>query len=220
MARDYRVNGETLVQVKFGQHIEDSDFYADNGNSTLFELGLASEGIQITPRYSHQDIRTDDWGPDVPAEIMANLADCNIRMRLIHYDVDVLDACLAEALGMNGGEFFAGVMPPAGSLLGGYVPYLQSGYHFVSLNLTSPVLNFPWHFPASFLTGPPVTIPLSTRTTLADLSWRAIPYQIPLLANGNPNFDGELRSSGAILWNHILDTAGSVTSLTTDPFRD
>ncbi len=220
MARDFNIPGECLALVKFGQHIEDFQFYADNGNSTLFELGLASEGFQITPRYVHQDVLTDDFGPTIPAEILGGIADCTIRMDLIHYDNDVLDACLAESLGMNGGEFFAGIMPPNGLPLGGYVPYLQSGYHHVSLNLTSPILNFPYHFPACHLTSPPVIIPMTTQVSIARLNWRAIPYMVPLLANGDINFAGEVVSSGVVLWNHIVDTAGQVTSLTTDPFRD
>ena len=189
--------------VKFGDQVRTTQFGIDNNNSALFQLGLASEESRITPNYVHMDVKVDDFGPQIPAEVLAQMSDVNIAMRLIHYDRNVLDACLAESLGLNGGNFAAGIMTPAGYPLGQNLPVLASGCHYISLNLTSPQLNFPWRFPASFLTGPPVIIPLGTTTTIADLNWRTVPYarQTPLI---------EIQSSGRVLWDHTPDS--------TDPF--
>lgn len=239
MSRDFQINGETVVRTKFGAHLPSSiSNYSPPGatspSSNLSELGLASEGIRITPRFVHKDINVDDFGPEIPAEVMWLLADVNIRMTLIHYDVSILDFCLSESMGgtfLGGapGLFdFAGIMQPAGSFLGNYVPYLLSGYHYTSLNLTSPALNFPWHFPAAYLTGPPIELPLGTQASMVELNWRAIPYVVPMISvptiivipsagigvgtfiNVGPavsvvNFKGEIFSSGVVLWNHLID---------------
>lgn len=200
MARDFIINGECLVKVKFGDQVRTTQFGIDNGNSAFFELGLASEGIRITPRYVHTDLRVDDFGPEIPAEVLSMLSEVNISMSLIHYDRNVADACLAESLGINGGNFFAGILPPAGSPLGNGLVVGASGCHYISLNLLSPQLQFPYRFRASYLTGPPAVIPLGTEATQLDLNWRTIPY-VPQIA------DREVSSSGVVLWDHTVDSA-------------
>ena len=211
MPRDFQINGESLVLVKFGEHIPPALSNIPGSVSNLSELGLASEGIRITPRFVHHDLRVDDFGPNIPAEVLHQLADCTVSMTLIHYDVNTLDLCLGESLGgLEVGGFpgptgvFIGTMNAAGTPLGGFVPYLQSGYHYTSMSILSPQLNFPWHFPAAYLAGTPMDLPLGTHASMTKLTWRAIPYNIP--RNGDsPDFDGEIVSSGAILWDHIPD---------------
>lgn len=223
MPRDYYINGETLVRVRFGDQVPSSISNIDclGGNCTnLSELGLTSESIQITPNYYHRDIHIDDFGREVPAEVMAMLSDCNIQMTLIHYDPDILDVCLSESLGGSALGYAVrtdGTLAPAGSMLGGYKGFLTSGYHFISLNLV-PGTNFvgganealDWRFPAAYLTGPPMRLPLGTKKSLTVLNWRAIPYPRPQFSitirpGGSTVTQKELVSSGVILWDHDLD---------------
>lgn len=224
MARDFQINGECLVKVKGGAHISGFMF------PEPAELGLAAEGIVIEPRFYHEDIRCDDFGPSVPADVMWNLAEVNIRMLLIHYDVNILDYCLSEAMG---GTLFsgniamgAGIVAPAGVIMGGYKNYFASGWHYISLNLLSPVLGLPWRFRAAYLTGQPLKIPLSTEKTVVELNWRAIPYAVPTLplsggasifsaltqtTSGGLLFQSaEISSSGVPLFDNTLDTGVEV----------
>ena len=124
-------------------------------------------------------------------------------MTLIHYDESLLRKCIAEAMG-GGTE---GTLVGAGTPLGAMLPVGVNGNHYISLNISSPVLNEPWRFPASYLMTN-VELPLGTGRTAARLRWRAIPYVSPqrsfasnaLLANDY------LISAGAVLWDHTADT--------------
>src|SRR6266487_845419 len=93
MTRSFTVNGECLVRVKGGQHLSGiMDSYT--------ELGLADKNaVKIIPKFYHHDIKVDDFGPYVPAEVLSYLAEVQIKMNLIHYDKDILDVCYGEALG-------------------------------------------------------------------------------------------------------------------------
>ena len=207
--RDYIVNGECLVKVKGNGALALSGVVT---NGQLHELGLAAEAITVTPRFYHSDIKVDDFGPNCPAEVQWLLAECNIRMTLVHYDLHVLRACVAESMG--GGAIAAGTegkMQPAGTVMGGFkVPY-QSGFHYIGLNLMSPVLEFPWRFPTAYLAEPPLIMPLGTEKSLAQLNWRAIPYGTPVTTiieeseAGDRITEGvpiEIISSGRVLWDH------------------
>ncbi len=179
---------------------------------------MASEGIRITPRFSHLDIHADDFGPEVPPEVLWQGADCEIRMTLVHYDSAMLDICLQQAMG--GARQIVppigptGIFGPIGTPMGSLLPLLASGNFYMSLNLASPVLGMPWHFPACYLTGPPVEIPLGTERTLAVCIWRAIPYVSTFTSGMTLTSSGsldtisfsEILSSGAILWDRNVNT--------------
>ena len=244
--RSYVVNGEAMVMVKGGGHWGPSG----SAMTQTTQLGLASEGIEIKPKFHHMGIKTDDYGgplAEIPAEVMYLLGEVDIYMKLIHYDVGILGCCLVDAqaggtlgpfgpTGLISGFLITneGKMAGAGSLLGNGVPTFSSGNHFISLNILSPVLGYPWRFPSSYLAERPVEIPLGNQTTIAHLHWRAIPYNPPIaelipapagalslnnLAQGMfnqmrgappaPPPDGtpfdEYISDGAILWDHRLD---------------
>lgn len=205
MDRDFVINGETLVRVKGGMHT--STFQSGN-ISTITELGLTTDQIRVIPRFIHKDIRVDDFGPEIPAEVMQYLADVIIKTNLIHYDPIILDTCLAESQTWATGTF-AGTLAPAGSVLGNNLPLFSSGCHYISLNLSSPVLGLPWRFPTSYLTGPPVEIPMGTDATIVKCNWRAIPYTTSLPSVISPGtgviFDGSANSSGRVLWDHKVD---------------
>lgn len=208
MTRAFQINGETLVRVRGGAHMSGVAI------GTVSELGLASESIQVIPRFVHKDIKCDDFGPDIAADMMTQLADVTIRMQLIHYDRDVLDICMDESMGGGRGGVFirnAGVLPPAGTILGGLKPLFASGNHFISLNLASPQLVYPWRFPAAYLTGQPLEIPLGSKSSIVVAEWRAIPYVVPprvttlSAASGTMSSVGEIQSSGALLWDRTPD---------------
>ena len=181
----------------------------------LWELGLSSEAVTVSPHFVHRDIYTDDYVDRVPVDIMWMLVDCRIRMTLIHYDRQILQYCLSES--MAGGGFIEpkpvnasghatridGTLAPAGTLMGGSKQIFQSGNHFVSLNIASQVGGLPSRFRACYLAETPIEIPLGTERSLAVLNWRAVPF--PRYSGALTNAGSELISSGIILWDHIPD---------------
>lgn len=175
----------------------------------LKQLGLAEGPIVVRPIFKTQDMYTDDFGPDVPAEVLMMIAEVNIDMTLIHFDDDVLETCVAEAMG--GGA--PGVIAGAGTPMGAMLPVGVKGNHYISLNISSTVLGRVWRFPASYLMTN-VELPLGTGRTAAKLTWRAIPYVAPQrsfsgnqLTNLNNVGPQEfLISKGVVLWDHQSDT--------------
>lgn len=171
MSRDFAINGETLVKLK------------GSVNSFLndpVELGLASDSIVVSFDYQHKPVFVDDFGPYVPAEQRVMMATADIRMNLIHYERDYLQAALAESLG---GQYISliggtpgGILNPAGTLLANGLRQFASGNHYISLNLLSPVYSTPWRFPTTFLCETPVEIPLGTSVSILKLHFKAVPY--------------------------------------------
>lgn len=250
MARDFQIAGEVLVRVKFGAHITKyiggNVFLGDGvdknsppsallgpsaavAGGSVFELGLTSEGVTLSPKIYHQDVYVDDLGIKVPAEILTQSTEYEVSMRLIHYDQFVLDACLFESAG--GGQikitdtvlavgkpkvpatFFSPGIPARVSTIMG-PPYGQplgsSGCHFISLNILTPQQQYPWRFPASYIVDNSTKIPLGTNTSMVDLTWRCIPYPttsgIVNTVTGKVEIPfGELSSSGVTLFDHTID---------------
>ena len=201
MGRSFVIPGEAMVEVK-GNGALCLSGAAPNGQ--LCQLGLSVDEIRVIPSFVHHDIRADDYGTEIPAEIMWMLADVRISMLLNHVDQFVLDAVLAES--MAGGVEqdqdlgWAGYMAPAGTLMGGNRALHTPGNHYTSLNIRTPVQGYPWNFPAAYLTGPPIEIPLGVNVSQYRLNWRAIPYSYYV------SVDSEIRSSGVPLWTRVLDT--------------
>ena len=183
MGREYIVNGETMVFVK-GCNA--------SAIAELSELGLSDSSIVITLNSKHLDIGVDDYGNDIPAEELWMLASANIRMTLVHFDNDVLSACISES--MAGGT--EGTMVAAGTPMGGGAPLLSSINHYIGLNLSSQI-GTPWRFPSAYLSEQPMIYPLGTERSLVVLNWRAIPYGL---------FGSEITSSGVVLYDFTLDT--------------
>ena len=198
----------------------------------MYELGLTEGPITITPNIHYQNVLVNDYGPEVPADILFNLCECNIDMTLVHYDRNVLDACVLES--MAGGKIVGGVLDTfgfrlkgAGTPLGGNIPLLASGCHYMGLNIqTNQMLSYPWEFPAVFLAQMPMQLPVGTKRSLPLCHWRSIPYNPSLTttvtisggtvlrtsgATGGSTTirittPDEIMSSGAVLINHALDT--------------
>ena len=229
MVRDYVIEGEVLVKVKGGAQ------WSGIGLGSPTELGLSSDQITIRPNFKHKDINITDFGPEIPVEVLWNLADVTITMNLVHYDRAILERCMIESMG--GGRFviptlpigalayFAGTMAPAGTALGNGKELFASGCHFISLNLLCAQSQFNWRFPSSYMCKTPVEIPLGTQASVVKVEWRAIPYsplryQSGILINGvlttQPfavpasevifRVPTEQRSSGIILFDHFTDT--------------
>lgn len=192
MARDLYINGETLVKVKGTD---------DSPIGDLSELGLAEGPIRVIPRFAHRDWFVDDFGTEVPVEVFTRLADATILMTLVHYDDAVLEACVIESLGgsADGTQWLHGTLAGAGIPMGGNQNRFLDGNHYISLNLLSPVADYPWRFYFTHLLGPPQEIPLGTKRSAVRLAWRAVPYTFA------PTAADELSSDGVVLWDHVLD---------------
>lgn len=170
MARDFYINGECLVYVKGNGALGLG--VSQNGPPGVWELGLAEENVTISPTFNHQDKMADSFGPNVPPELLWQLVEIQVRMTLVHFDKDVLNACAVES--MAGGTLAS--MVPAGTPMGGGLPLYTFGNHWIGLFLASPVGQLPWYLPAATLTRQPLEWPLGTSRSRVQLTWRCIPY--------------------------------------------
>lgn len=184
MARAFNVPGECLVLVKGN---------VASSIPNLSELGLAEGPIQVVPRYVHSPIVLDAHGA-VPVEHQMMLCDAVVSMRLINYDNTVLQACLQEAAA----GVTAGTQPRAGTLMGGGVARFAAGNHYVGLNLTSPVMGFPYRFLYAMIDGQP-QFPMGTEKSVVSLNWIAVAYMV------DP-WNGGLGALGSVVWDNTLDT--------------
>lgn len=216
MARDYFINGTSLVRVKGIGSLANQDDGDNFGKAKLWELGLAQDPIVLSPKFHHKDVFIDDFGPNVPAEVLWMLAEVRITMNLVHFDISVLRKCLANSMGnanavdafdgsINEGEFAGAGIP-----MGGNKNRFVAGNQYISLNIRSEVVNggLNWRFPTAYLAESPMTFPMGTERTIASLNWRAIPYgrpKITLAEVGATTIPDELVSVGTVLWDHILD---------------
>lgn len=230
--RDFVINGECMVYVRGNGALGSST----TGDPQKHELGLTADGVQIYPQLYHDPVHTSQHGDKVQVETRWKLASCEVHMKLVHFNRDVLRACIQESTAaplntINDPDstdiFTDGWVGPAGSFLGGGKQLWESGCHYVSVGVTSPVDNFPWRFPASYLMGPPLLYPIGTESTVAELRWKVIPYQVPYQANqpttgpfsgqgrvrgelfgvNGYNRNGELLlGSGYLVWDHYTLT--------------
>jgi len=189
MSRNYQISGESMVYVKGDPN---------SGIASLSELGLPYDAIQVTVNPLHKDVKLDAWGGETgpPNDIQVMLADVTLVINLIHYDPNILDACMRESMG---GTATIGTVTRAGRLLGGGVARLTVGNHFIGLNIAAPQSGKPYRFYTAYLTTNPVMIPLGTEKSIVKTSWRAIPYSTDPWGSGSG-------ASGAIIWDNVLDT--------------
>lgn len=202
MARGYYTNGETLVQVKG----------SPQSISKVTPLGIASESIKITPHYKHFDLKVDDFGPDIPPEVLWNLTDATIQMTLVHFDPAILSICVAESA-CGGTE---GVMISAGTPMGGGKPLYNPANHYITLYLSTNGGGTtgnaaPWKFPTAYLSVTPFMWPIGVERSLVELTWRAIPY-VPQGSSSSTNSDNktgvvtttttlnDILSAGSTIW--------------------
>lgn len=188
MARDFFINGETLVSVKGN---------TSSSISSLSELGLAEGPIRVTPDGKHMDINVNAWGNgEVPPEVQYFLSEVRIQMALVHVDTTVLRECVRLSMGGASAE---GTLPHTGARMGNNAARFAAGNNFIGLNLSSPIGGLPWRFYYAYLTGPPIDWPLGTERSVIGLNWRVIPYTQDMYNGGNG-------SLGAVLWDHTNDS--------------
>jgi len=152
VTRAFNLPGETLISVRGGAHASGSAL------GTLSELGLAKEGIKVTPEFVHQDIPVMGMG-GVPADLQWRLGTVDITCSLLHFDPNLMEQLIDESMaqggfvyleegqavpeGVNQGNAIgdgvtfgrAGMTAPAGSLLWGRKPMYASGNHFFSVHM-------------------------------------------------------------------------------------
>ncbi|MCC6425110.1 MAG: hypothetical protein IT447_16675 [Phycisphaerales bacterium] len=196
MPRDIVINGESMVTVKGNAFV--------SGLRSVSQLGLTSESITVSPRLYHYELKANDFGPNVPAEVMNNIAEVRIFMTLVHFDYQILRDCISES---QAGMPTFGALAPAGMTLGRGASLYSSGCHWMSMSISSTDERFPWTFPTAYIPTPPLEIPLGTERSLVRLEWRAIPYKVPQTRPLGSYRSGvsqvtEILSSGAILWTN------------------
>jgi hypothetical protein len=203
MARDFQVTGPCIVKVKSNGPLARNQ--GQGGFPGVWELGLTSDQISITPVYYHKDIHPDDYGPGAPAEVMTNLQEIRVKMNLVHYDEDILFRCWTMSMGGSPAGL-TGVMAGAGALLGNGKPMFVSGNNFISLSIDCTDVDKRWRFPSSYITPPgPIVFPIGTERTVATVNWRCIPY---VMSGNRPPLSGELTSFGALLFDNETDVDG------------
>lgn len=191
MTRSFYINGESMIYVK---GCSSSDI------GSLQELGLCDSPVQVSVDPNYLDITVDAWGSQ-PPEMQFKLSSALIQMRLVHFDIDVLNTCIEESMG---GATGPGVMTRAGTTLGnGAARFFPGGpfvgNHYIGLNIASPVENNPYRFLFCYLVGHPNSFPFGTERSIIQLTWRAVPYTADPWNSG-------LGALGSVLWDNTLDT--------------
>lgn len=182
MARQYVINGESMVVVKG----------PPGPLGAAVQLGLSATPINIQGDFHHEDIKVDAYGKDNPPDLQLFGSQAYIDMDLVHFDPLVLQACVSLSIGAGLPE---GEQARAGTLMGGGVPLYATGNNYVGVNILSPVLGIPWLFYACYLARNPLTYPLGTERSVVRLRWRAIAYAV------DP-WNGGTGSRGVPLYDH------------------
>ncbi len=184
--RDLFINGESMVSVKGN---------TNTSIALLTQLGLSDGDIKVSLQSSFDDVQVDAWGGKMPMEVQYKLTAANLTMTLVHFDRDVVNACIRESMGGTGA---IGQVGRAGTRLGGGAARFAVNNHFIGLNILSPVGNIPWRFYYAYLADSPLEFPLGTTRSVIQMQWRVIPYTQDPWGGGT----GSLNSP---LWDHVLD---------------
>lgn len=218
MAGDFFIPGGMLISV-VGR--SDSFQLAMPSSNIPTQLGLAIDKIEVTFDISHEELRVNAYGKNTP-EVQCMGGAANVRMDVVHFDPEVLEACWRES---QGGSPQIGMLSWAGALLGNSLPQFTAGgvagNHFISLNLKpmNPTGNStltPYHFPYCYLQTPPHEIPLGSTYSLMRLNWRAIPYVPDPYNRRILNGIQLLGSYGATVYDHNLDGSNPSTNYVPD----
>lgn len=179
MTRSYYVNGESMTYVK-GR--------SDSSLANLTELGLTDQPIAISIKNHRLRIRVDAYG-DGPPESQFMGASATVRMTLVHFDRDVLEACIQESWGSSPA---LGALGHAGSLMGNgkvrFAPGGVNGNHFIGLNIISALGAAPWRFFHTTMAEDPIEFPIGTERSLVSVIWEALPYSIDPWNGGNGSY--------------------------------
>lgn len=172
---------------------------SDSSIGTLTNLGLTDSPIQISVEYKTLPIKVDAYG-DVPPESQAMGMYAHVSMTLVHFDYEVLMACVREGQGSSPA---IGQLGHAGSLMGNglarFAPGGALGNHFIGLNIISAAGSQPWRFLNCMLAENPMQFPLGAERSLVQLKWTAFPYSVDPWNAGSGSY-------GVPLWDHTLDS--------------
>ena len=198
MARDIFVAGEVMVSVKGS---------SASGISSLTQLGLADNSINIRLNPKHMNVFADAWGSErngPPFEIQTFLADADITMTLVHFDPAVLDICFRESMG---GASAAGTTARAGARLGNGAARFAATNRFIGLNLSGPVSSKPYRFYYTYLIGEQ-NFPVGTERSIVTLHWKAIPATSDPWGGGTQQGGTTAGTGalGALIWDNTADT--------------
>lgn len=189
MSRDFQINGPALIKVKGG---------ANSSISSLSELGLSTEQIQVAFDYRHVPLSVEMNG-QIPVDNQFFGTMATVSFVLGHFDEAVLEACMIEAMGLNSNTAAIGSLPMFGARLGNNVARFAAGNHYIGLNILSPVASRPWRFYFAYLAGSPVTYPLGAGKSQVGIVFQCIPYMTDPWNGGNGQ-------SGQFLFDRTLDT--------------
>ncbi len=179
MSRQYQIFGEAMVYLRFGSHVPFA-LGVDSSDPNIWELGLTSEAITITPNFNYKGINIDSYGPNVPADVLSQIADALVEFSLVHWDDEPMKYWEREGLAGGSAGFndplFVGTMNYAGVPLGAGLPLYASGNHYVGLGLANPTKHTAFRFPATYLNGPPVKFSIGTARSIIECKAQSLPY--------------------------------------------
>lgn len=228
MAADFQILGGAVIAIRGGAHLSGmqgaTPLFSGNATTPTI-LGLTDKSpIHISPVFRTSELHVDDYGNQVPIDIVRKLAEVRITFNLIHFDRQVLNVCISEALGgqsIPNADLFAGpivsegMFAPAGQSLGRNRPLYASGCHFIQLRFETyenTALN--WRFFSAYLDTAPLAIPIGTNAQMIQTSWRCIPYQVhsgyftQSTGEDEVTVYPEILSSGFVLWDHPTSPNG------------
>lgn len=178
-----------MVSVRGGQH------WISGYIRRVTQLGLCQEPVRVDVKRHYVNVGADDFGARAAADVMVMQGECEVRMKLVHFDPFVLACCVSDSMGgtplvgpplipLAGAPDFRGVykmgkiQQPTGKLLGNGLPRFASGNYYVGLNLTGGdnCNAYDWRFFYSYLAEQPVIHKVGTEANTAELHWRVIRY--------------------------------------------
>jgi hypothetical protein len=201
MARDFFINGETMIAVKGRSDLVNI--------AALTNFGLCDTPIHVRLDFKTLPIKVDAWGDQVAPEIQTMLTQAMVTMTLVHFDRPILDTLVQES---QAGAPVIGQLARAGARMGNNLPRFApsgtpnpatgvatTGNHFIGLNIASPVGGKTWRFFYAMLANSPLEFPLGTERSIVTLNWLCVPYtQDP--------WNAGLGAQGTVLWDHSQDT--------------
>lgn len=187
MARDYYINGETMIYIKGA---------VDSTYPAVTELGLCDIPIRVSVEYKHLDIKVNAYG-EVSPEKQAMGAMARVNISLVHFDRSVLSFLISQSLG---GSPAIGQLGHAGFRMGNGVGRFGAGMRYVSLGIVSALTAgdpniVPWTFHYAVLSNNPLEFPLGAERSLVTCAFDCVPYSVDPWNGGNGSY-------GTTIWDH------------------
>lgn len=187
MARDYYINGETMIYIKGA---------VDSAYPEVTELGLCEQPIRVSVEYRHLDIQVNAYGHVAP-EKQAMGAMAKVYMSLVHFDPAVLRFLISQSVG---GAPSPGTLGHAGNRMGNGVARYGPGWRYVGMSVVSALTAgdpniVPWTFYCGVLANNPLEWPLGAERSVITATFDILPYSLDPWNGGNGSY-------GVRLWDH------------------